>query len=308
LSACTPANRPGDAGVGGDDDAGVDAGAGGEIVPASEYCEAIAPFFCRYYLRCDRMAGVTTQAECESVFDEQCNGRYEPRYVGLEGAGLLTLSRAGLDACEAHLGDVPCAEQIRDLDGPCADLWVGQQPTGGACGFDVESFVCEPGSECSLSLDLCGECRRVVEPGQPCGGATEESVTCGAAASCVDGACVARVPVGQSCGPDDSCVLGARCESGTCAAPNIVGVSDACDIANRCPYKSHCEGGVCVEDALIGDGCVAPVGCASGWCASDGVCQALFAPGADCEESAQCSTGVCDQGRCVTFPGRCFAG
>ena len=61
---------------------------------AGDYCEAIEPFFCQFYLRCGRM-DVETAAECKEAFLTGCNGIFEPRYVDLEVAGLLTLDIAG---------------------------------------------------------------------------------------------------------------------------------------------------------------------------------------------------------------------
>jgi hypothetical protein len=296
ASSCAPTNTlAGDGGPGESEDAGP--------MPAAEYCETIAPFFCDYYLRCDRMAGVSSRAECEAVFAEQCGDRYEPRYVALEEAGLMQLSRSGLASCEEHLETVACDEQIRDLDGPCAGIWVGQQEEGGACGFDVESFVCAPGTACVLGLDFCGTCKPVVDDGQACGNG---EVTCAADSTCSDDVCVARKKVGEACADGDRCLLGASCNDGFCRGPTVVAVGDACDQANRCPYKSHCEAGSCVEDGLIGDSCAGEADCASGWCASDDICQALFSAGTGCTGSEQCATGICADGVCAEIPGRCF--
>lgn len=302
LTSCTPPNLPAvDAGVTPEDDGGAPDGP----PAADEYCERIEPFFCDFYLRCGRMAGVTTVDECRAVFREQCNARYEPRYLGLVNAGLLELSADGIDACRAHLEDVACEEQIRDLDGACGAMWVGKQPEGGACGFDVESLVCEPGSACTLGLDFCGECRPAVADGAPCGANSDTPVSCGPNASCEDGTCVPRVPVGQPCTPDDRCVLGAYCGEGVCRAPNIVALGESCDQLNRCPYKSHCEAGVCVEDALLDESC-ADTDCASGWCSSDATCEALLPAGAACTSSLECASMLCLDGSCRDLPGPCF--
>lgn len=300
ASSCLPSGAA-------DVDAGVsnDGGALDGPALASEYCERIEPFFCDFYLRCGRMAGVTTTEECRAVFQEQCNARYEPRYVALESASLLELSADGIEACRVHLEDVPCEEQIRDLDGPCGAMWIGKQPEGGACGFDVESLVCAPGSACSLGLDFCGECRPLAAPGEACGAETEDAVSCGTNASCEEGRCVARIGVGEACAPEDRCVIGARCEGGVCRAPSYVDVNESCDQDNRCRYKSHCEAGTCVEDAMLDESC-ATTSCASGWCGTGDVCQALLPAGAVCASSSQCASGLCLEGECRDLPGPCF--
>ena len=112
---------------------------------AVDYCEAIEPFFCDFYVRCGRMA-VADVASCKDAFLTSCNAVFEPRYVELEAAGLLALDLDGIAACEAHLETVACDQQIQELDGPCGTMWVGQQPAGASCGLDVEFFVCAPGN------------------------------------------------------------------------------------------------------------------------------------------------------------------
>lgn len=286
-------------------DAGDDAEEPSGPPRASEYCERVEAFFCDFYLRCGRMAGVTTVEECRAVFREQCNARYEQRYVGLEAAGLLELSAEGIAACRDHLESVSCEEQIRDLDGACGAMWVGKQPAGGRCSYDVESLVCEPGTACTLGLDFCGECRPAIEDGGACGEASSEPVSCGPNASCVGGVCKARIPVGQPCGEGDLCVLGASCTNGVCRGPTYVGLGESCDQVRRCPYKSHCEGGVCVEDVLLGESC-RDADCSSGWCSSEETCEALLPAGAACVSSLQCASMLCYDGRCRDLPGPCF--
>jgi hypothetical protein len=246
---------------------------------------------------------VDDEQQCRAVFLEACNARYEPSYVSLEDAGLLTLDEDGVAACRAHLDDVPCAAQIFDLDGPCADMWRGTQPAGAACGLDVESFVCAPGTACTLTVSLCGTCETVLEDGAACGA---EGTTCARASSCEDGVCVRKKAVGEACTDADRCVLGASCTDGVCAGPDIVAVGEACDQARRCPYAAACIDGVCVRSSELGEPCSEAVACDSGFC-DDGVCAALFAQGAPCTASAQCQSGACIEGACREIPGACFA-
>lgn len=304
LAGCPPAPPPIDPGKDGPDDAGAPIGGAGG---AGEYCETIVGFFCPYYLRCGRMAAVD-EAQCRALFLEACNARYEPSYVSLEEAGLLELSPEGVEACRAHLENVSCEEQLLDLDGPCASMWTGTQPEGAPCGFDVESFTCAPGTACVLDLSLCGTCERVVDDGQPC---TAQGVTCGRDSSCVDGLCVARRRVGEACGPDDRCVLGATCgDAAVCIGPAYVGVGAACDFENRCPYGATCIGGQCRRNVALGESCGDAAPCDSGFCHEDGAgggtCVALVEQGGACADGAECQTGRCLEGRCATLPGACF--
>ena len=270
---------------------------------AADYCESIVDFFCPYYLRCERMAAASVE-ECRSVFLPACNARFEPSYASLDSAGLLRLSPAGLEACAAHLNDVACEQQLKDLDGPCAAMWQGSQPAGGACGFDIESFVCAPGTACVLDQTFCGTCQALVDDGTRC---DSGEVTCGPASSCEDDECVARSLVGESCADGARCVLGATCGSdGICAGPSYVAVGEACDFFSRCPYRSECLQGQCRLAVPLGAGCGPTIPCDSGGTCADGLCSDLIAQGDACSRGEQCQTGVCAEGRCSVLPGACF--
>jgi len=119
-----------------------------------------------------------------------CNARYEPQYARSYRPACSS-SRRGVQACVAHLAAVKCEQQLKDLDGPCADMWIGRQAAGKPCGFDVQSLVCDAASECTLSLTLCGTCRKVVPAGASCSGG---DLSCGAGATCLG----ANVPLAPS--------------------------------------------------------------------------------------------------------------
>lgn len=239
-----------------------------EVGPA-EYCETTAPFFCDYYLRCGLMA-VAGEPACLAVFDQRCNLVFEPQYRRLAAAGRLALSGAGIDACAAHLASVPCEAQLNDLDGDCGAMWVGLLGEGETCGPGIESLVCDADHTCVLGLDFCGTCRAAAPVG---GGCAVGGPRCHAAASCVDGTCVARPRVGELCDDALPCVVGADCVDGACApARTTVTVGEPCDQVRRCQYKAACVGGRCVEAALNGEPCDAAVPCAAGACL-DGVCR-----------------------------------
>ncbi len=270
-------------------------------LPASGYCEAIVEPFCDFYLRCGRTTETTLEG-CRDQVLTSCNGRYERTYLDLEAAGLLRLSRAGVSACAEHLAAVSCDEQFLELLGVCGGMWEGTQPAGAACSFDVESFVCEPGTTCVLSLSLCGTCTPVVAPGEACGAGE----SCGNAASCEDEECVTRVPVGGSCAAGERCVLGASCAADeVCRTPVYVGVGDDCDLGHRCPYGSSCIGGSCKAAARLGEACGTDTPCENARCVG-GECLALLEPGAPCSSGAECRTGICTVDGCSTVPGACF--
>lgn len=267
---------------------------------AIDYCEAIEPFFCDFYVRCGRMA-VPDVASCKDAFLTSCNAVFEPRYVELEAAGLLALDVDGIAACEAHLATVACDQQIQELDGPCGSMWIGQQPAGASCGLDVEFFVCAPGNECVLGLDFCGDCRPIVAVGQPC--MTPDN-TCGGDAFCDSGTCKARVKNGDACTPDDRCMTGSTCDAGVCTPPTFVAEGAQCNQRNRCPYLTACIGGTCQRTASSGDTCTNDTSCEIGFC--EGTCQAPRAVGEACMRAAQCASGLCDGTTCQARPSACI--
>jgi len=319
LLACSggPAGGPGDATAMGDS-----GGAGDPIrgdtfagdsrtpgdtnspyLPVTDYCETIAGFFCDFYLRCGRM-NVPDAPTCNDVFLESCNGRYERRYRELETAGLLRLSRAGVAACRDHLAVVPCAEQIRELRGPCFDLFEGTQAAGDPCGYDVESFVCAPGTACVLDMSLCGTCEIALGTGADCSVA---DTTCSPSGVCRGDQCVDRKLIGEGCAPTDSCELGAWCDAatGTCRGPSFVGIGNPCDAGNRCPYLTGCSGGACVATARIGESCQSTT-CETGSCDPTATCVALLPTGSACTAPDQCHSGRCTGNQCAGFPTACF--
>ena len=268
---------------------------------AADYCEAIEPFFCDFYVRCGRM-DVTTVDACKTAFLTSCNAVFEPRYVDLEAAGLLSLDLDGITACREHLATVACDQQIQELSGPCADMWRGLQPAGASCGLDVESFVCTPDTECVLGLNLCGTCRPVVPVGMSCDPATQ---TCGAEGFCDNGTCRARVRNGDACGPTDRCLTGSVCDNGICTPPSFVARGASCDARHRCPYLTACIGGTCQPTASVGGACTNDGSCELGFCDA-GTCQLPRGDGEMCDRAAQCATGLCVGNACQPRPSACI--
>jgi hypothetical protein len=295
------------------DDTNTDGNGDDDALPADRYCEELVEVFCPFYVRCGRM-DVQDVAGCRAVFPTSCEARFEPRFLPLADAGLLTLSSAGLAACAEHLATVPCDQHFFELSGPCAGIWRGNVEAGGACGLDVETFVCAPGTACTLDLSFCGTCERVLDPGAVCrvddtsaDAGTGPEGTCGPAGLCGDDdVCVARPQSGARC--DDAgppCALPARCDDdGVCREPLVVAVGAACDASRRCPYLSACVDGVCVASAAPGEACGDDGDCEASFC-DDGVCAPLWPGGAACTRDAVCASGRCADGTCAGFAPVC---
>lgn len=270
---------------------------------ASEYCESIVDSFCDFYVRCGRMDVPSAEA-CHEPFLASCNTSFEPQYVALEEAGLLTLSEDGLMACEQHLADVACEQQVFELTGPCGEVWAGTQGAGESCGLDVEYFVCDPSAACTIGLDFCGTCETVREPGEDC---TAEGTTCGPEGFCEAGTCRARVPNGDACTPDDRCMAGSACTDGVCEGPTFVERGDPCGPTQRCPYLTACVAGVCTTTAGLGEACSAATPCEVGFCDA-GTCTAPRDNGEACAGNVECSSGLCVEDACTPRPSSCIAG
>lgn len=269
---------------------------------ASDYCESIVDSFCDFYIRCGRM-DVASAEQCREPFLDSCNTTFEPQYVALEAAGLLTLSAEGLMACEEHLAGVACEEQIFELTGPCRGLWSGTQGATEGCGLDVEYYVCEPSAACTIGLDFCGTCETLLEPGDDC---TVDNTTCGPEAFCDAGVCRSRITNGGRCGRDDRCMAGSGCVDGICEGPTFVALGDACGATQRCPYLTACVGGVCTSTAALGEPCSGAIPCEVGFCDA-GVCTAPGDDGDTCGGNPACSSGLCVEGTCAPRPSACIA-
>jgi hypothetical protein len=280
---------------------------GAAVIPdgpigASRYCETIAPFFCDFYLRCGRMA-VDSQEGCLAVFQESCEGRYEPHYVALAEVGALVLSGEGVQACKGHLDTVSCAQQWSDLGGDCGNMWQGQWAAGANCSYSIESFVCDESSTCRQSFSGCGKCVTRTGEGGAC---PTQGASCAPNAFCgEEGKCVVRKVVGEPCLPKDRCALGTGCVEGLCQGPSFVGLGEACDQINRCPYVSSCDEGVCQTSALLGESC-AQRDCETGFCGPEGICLTLLGQGFGCSADNECVSGGCQFGVCASTLKACM--
>lgn len=299
-------------------DAGPDdkADAGVGVDPTS-YCESIVDFYCPFYVRCGRMAVADVDA-CKPVFLEACNARFEPTFASLAKAGLLTLSADGIAQCRDSLATVDCAQQIGDLDGACANMWVGTQAAGAPCGLDVtgiESLVCAPGTTCALDITSgCGTCVATLADGSSC---STPGAECARNSECSSATeqCQPLKKVGEACSGTDRCVLGAACTNSLCTGPSFVAPPSQCDFfAHRCEFDASCVPNdanvdVCVQNAALGEACSATRPCDAGFCdgsRSPPQCVALTAQGGACTTNGECQTGACNGGFCSKVPDACF--
>lgn len=286
--ACTPVESDLDAGV--------------EVLDVSDYCELSAKDFCQFYLRCSRVVS-PDQASCEQLFLQSCNENYEPHYAALAEHAMLSLSPAGLRACQQYLESVPCDHQLLDLDGPCADMWQGLSASGSQCGAGIDSFVCNEQTSCVVGLDLCGTCEPAAETGAHCG----DDLRCVYPDNCVDGVCVGGAFPGSSCDANQRCISGASCRNGVCVARIFVGLGQSCDQDHRCQYGAACVGGTCQQQAFLGESCGDLRPCMSGYCdANSLVCMQRLPENGVCVNNDMCRSGHCESSRCTALLSACF--
>lgn len=265
-----------------------------EPLTAHQYCESTAEMFCDFYLRCGRM-NASSKEECLTIFAETCEAKYEPHYAAQDDAGRLALSEEGIAACEAHLQEVACEEQVSDIDGPCRQMWVGLQGPGDECGPGIESLVCAQGTTCRLTMSFCGECINARQVGQTC---IPGEVRCVDTASCIDGICVERGLPGQECSEEKPCSIGSSCTDGICKLfYEYVAPGESCDQAHRCPFNAYCDDGICKSQAGLGEVCTSNEACRSGYC--DEVCKEFKQAGDSCGSSPECVSQICTDGQCA---------
>ncbi len=271
----------------------------------STYCETMMEAYCGFYLRCGRIVATDLEA-CRSLFLESCNGRYERWYGALADAGLLTLAATGIENCQTHLATVACENQVKDLDGPCVQMWVGAQGPGAPCGLGIESLVCEPGTTCVLDLSFCGVCRTEVGPDDVC----DSNRVCGNAGNCQNGMCVARTNPGGACAEFGDCLAGLSCVDNLCTGPSYVGAGSPCDMMQRCVYGTTCIGGTCRPQARLLAPCSDTEPCVASYCDTSagepGQCVPFKEPGDACTTSGECLFSLCIAGVCNNLPSSCF--
>ena len=243
---------------------------------------------------------VDSMDECREVFLETCNERYEPIYVALVDAGLLSLSSEGTESCKEHLRSVECDRQVFDLDEGCSQMWIGAGGEGAPCSVGIESFVCGPALSCEIGPSLCGECRTSAFLGKRC----VNDPDCIGDYICIDGECAPRGRPGDDCEESSQCAVGTRCDENVCRSFIRARVGEPCDQIRRCPYRSVCSGGVCVKTHALGEPCTPNVGCMSGFC--DEVCQPLKPIGAPCQFAMECRHARCTDGRCGPSVSECL--
>lgn len=200
----------------------------------------------------------------------------------------------------------PCA-----FDEQCATGRCSADPAAGTCGACVTiqalGQACTGAHQgCSISAvcqaGVCTSLRKV--EGEPCalGPKGDDLDECDVELFCAhgaeaysDGRCARRTPVGESCGNDTRCGVGAECDQGVCTVP----VPGACWYGYACDHNFTCgDDGLCHPGTLgAGEACGLVDGnfvdneCAPGLVCADDACVPGFGLGATCMYW-QCAEGL----------------
>lgn len=136
-----------------------------------------------------------------------------------------------------------------------------------------------------------------VAPGQACEGAPQWQRECSGSLFCAQGQCV---EVGDEPPPLDE---GEACFDGEVGI--LLGLcDDQQDLA--CDFQT----GLCVKRPPLGFPCEEGVCAPGAWCDEDDddgpICKKVMPPGSPCTSGSGCSTGLCNEGRCLSISSECF--
>lgn len=248
-------------------------------------------------------------------------------------AGLICrLSPTAVGQCAAPGGPdagcdpaTPCAAPLACVQARCQGLpapgqpcLLGQCGAGGTCAADAGICVarldggspCTSPSACAAGLTCAeGACApAVVGPGAPC--ALPQA--CQAPGEvCVGPAGRSRCqpPLdGGSCQRDEECLPALACQGpadgGQACGPRLP-AGAACDTTRQCQLDAECLLGTCQPRPRPGEAC-GPAACLEGLCrgglGADGgaLCGDLLVARTPCTADAQCASGHCALGYCLT--------
>jgi hypothetical protein len=283
---------------------GAGTGGGNAGTGGGQTAEAMCDGFTGYCAKLNACAPALVKLNYGTV--EECSSRFAiacKDAVKAPDSGLTATTIAG---CMAVLPDSSCDDLIYRKVAACNVK--GTRTNGMACGTNEQ---CTTGY-CSQGAAACGVCSAFVGAGASCQSTDdcEPGLECSSA-----GRCVVPGAAGTTCSATQPCRYGFFCEAGSCAA-TAANAGDTCnaDLLSSCNVLKgiYCNGtGICANIGFApnGDPCglVASkfVTCAKGECiypndtAIEGVCKALAADGATCNDTTFCELpAVCVAGKC----------
>ena len=166
-----------------------------------------------------------------------------------------------------------------------------------ACFAELLGNVGDADCSTTSAITDCAVYQGNVGLDDPCMGAPLWQQECGGTPVCVQGQCVEP--------GDEPPPLG---EGEACFDPDIGSVLGLCDDGQSlsCDFQT----GVCVERPALGFPCEEGACAPGAWCDLDDddgpVCKAVMPPGSPCSVGQGCTTGLCNEGRCLAISTQCF--
>jgi hypothetical protein len=267
---------------------------GGTPVPADQFVTRFVDAVCDSIGNCCQAAGFSYNREqCKTLGYIELGQEFEPnvppnvKYDATAAGNCIQAAKNAALTCGAFdLDDEPS----------CAQIFNGTLQPGASCTADYEcadsatddaycdqTVVDQPGV-CVLESQLRGNA------GDACGSTCTEDPD-GSGTSCTSGSgtgtgpascftndglycdqtCKPLIAIGQACIDFESCVTGAFCNQGTCAALPSAGQPCA-------------QGYLCADDV---------------YCSTAGSCEPRKPEGASCLDSTECVTDRCRDGLCA---------
>ncbi len=175
------------------------------------------------------------------------------------------------------------ADPATETCGECVTIEaLGQDCTGSLQGCSV-SAVCK-GGVCTSLRKVEGETCAMEPKGGDAGECDVELYCKHGVEVFSDGTCERRIPLGESCTDDGTCVVGVTCQQGVCELPAPDGCSDGCGHSHYCGDDRVCHPGT----LALGEGCGLVDGhfihneCGPGLVCGIHTCVPAFGPGEAC--------------------------
>ena len=308
-------------------DPGNAAYAGCEILPEIQLCEGPG-------MNLDMTCSGTITCSCTNGATQSCyDGPPGTVGVGICKAGIRTCSNGSWGECSGEQTPLPLDCTSTTVDNTCDGRIDSQDPSCKTCPPPTDpSRICKvpnitrnaDGSPTGICVDgvrsctngVLGDCKGEVLPfpevcdgkDNNCNGQVDENpdTLCTSGFTCVSGVCVPA-----SCGVEDLCPEGFKCQLasnsslGTCVRdPNGCGPSKTVCSAGETCTNGTCtdpcqgvtcgQGNVCASGACTGGGCYMS-GCPTGQICQEGSCVANPCLGNSCPQGTFCRNGDCVQ-------------
>ncbi|MBK7861166.1 MAG: hypothetical protein IPJ65_21650 [Archangiaceae bacterium] len=322
LLACSPGGPGGTGGSGGEGGSNGRGGTGGSapgLLPDGGYdvpddqrafCADDVAAYCDQAARCGEYS---TASGCMAV----AAPLLQPLCLSLAAlnkysitAGRMRFDPAAARRCVDSTRTAACGA---NLSFPCADVFVGQVATGGACYQQLlGSFDCGSADYCDATATCPGVCTRRKGPGEKSNGGVFVADCRPELTRTSSDYCVEWLPPGAFCRSVDGgssadlapCTPGAFCDSSTDRCVARQGEGATCSSSQQCRSGLACLGGHCAvrpagglgqpcDEPRVYNTCPGDLRCDAPPRATDGGhCAARSGSGTSCFTTSDCAAGL----------------